>query len=72
MTRLITARELADTVGLKPATVLDKFQRGEWPGYKLGRNGAVRFDLDEILALTRRDLREPPPVSPAALAEDGI
>jgi hypothetical protein len=33
--------------------VLDKWERGEWPGYKFGR--AVRFDLEEILALGRRE-----------------
>lgn len=49
--RLLTARELADVIGLKPATVLDKWERGEFPGYKFGR--AVRFSLDEILALGR-------------------
>ncbi len=50
--RLLTARELADYLGLKPATVLDKWERGELPGFKFGR--AVRFDLDEILALGRQ------------------
>jgi excisionase family DNA binding protein len=50
--RLVTASELAEHVGLKPGTVLDKWERGEWPGYKFGR--AVRFDLDEILELGRR------------------
>jgi excisionase family DNA binding protein len=50
--RLMTAAELAEHVGLKPGTVLDKWERGEWPGYKFGR--AVRFDLEEILALGRR------------------
>jgi excisionase family DNA binding protein len=53
--RLLTARELADLLGLKPATVLDKWERGELPGYKIGR--AVRFDPDEILALTRKEAR---------------
>jgi excisionase family DNA binding protein len=52
MSRLLTARELAEHVGLKPGTVLDKWERGEFPGYKFGR--AVRFDLDEILELGRR------------------
>jgi excisionase family DNA binding protein len=50
--RLLTARELADYLGLKPATVLDKWERGELPGFKFGR--AVRFDLDEVLATGRR------------------
>ena len=50
--RLLTARELGEAIGLKPATVLDKWERGEFPGYRFGR--AVRFSLDEILALARR------------------
>jgi excisionase family DNA binding protein len=50
--RLLTARELAEVIGIKPATVLDKWQRGELPGYRFGR--AVRFSLDEVLALGRR------------------
>jgi excisionase family DNA binding protein len=51
-TRLLTARELAEYLGLAPATVLDKWERGELPGYKFGR--AVRFHLDEVLAVGRR------------------
>jgi excisionase family DNA binding protein len=50
--RLLTARELAEKLGMKPATILDRFERGELPGYKFGR--AVRFDLDEVLAVGRR------------------
>ena len=55
--RLLTARELAEYLGLKPATVLDKWERGELPGYKFGR--AVRFDLEEILALGRQGVERP-------------
>jgi excisionase family DNA binding protein len=50
--RLLTARELAAYLGLAPATVLDKWERGELPGFKFGR--AVRFDLGEVLAAGRR------------------
>jgi excisionase family DNA binding protein len=46
--RLLTAKELADYLGLKPGTILDKYERGELPGFKFGR--AVRFDLAEVLA----------------------
>jgi excisionase family DNA binding protein len=51
--RLLTARELADYLGLAPATVLDKWERGELPGFRFGR--AVRFDLEEVLAIGRQD-----------------
>lgn len=50
--RLLTARELAEILGLAPATILDKWERGELPGFKFGR--AVRFDLTEVLAAGRR------------------
>jgi hypothetical protein len=53
--RLLTARELADVLGLKPGTVLDKYERGEIPGFKWGGpSSPVRFDLDEVLASGRR------------------
>lgn len=51
--RLLTARELADYLGLARATVLDKWERGELPGFRFGR--AVRFDLEEVLAVGRQD-----------------
>ena len=50
--RLLTARELGELIGLRPGTILDRWERGELPGYKFGR--AVRFDLDEVLAVGRR------------------
>jgi excisionase family DNA binding protein len=55
VTRLVTARELGELLSLAPGTVLDKWERGELPGYRIGR--AVRFDPDEILELTRREAR---------------
>ena len=55
--RLLTAKELAAYLGLKPATILDKWQRGELPGYRFGR--AVRFDLAEVLEVGRRTRRAP-------------
>ena len=50
--RLLTARELGEAIGLKADTILDKWERGELPGYKFGR--AVRFSLEEVLAVGRR------------------
>src|SRR5262245_30066199 len=46
--RLITAAELADRLALSTATVLDWFEAGRLPGFKLGR--AVRFRESELLA----------------------
>jgi excisionase family DNA binding protein len=50
--RLLTARELAEQLGMKPGTILDHWERGLLPGFKFGR--AVRFNLDEVLAAGRR------------------
>jgi len=47
---LLTARELADVLGLSASTILDRFEAGELPGFRLfGRKGGpVRFRLSEI------------------------
>jgi excisionase family DNA binding protein len=51
--RLLTARDLAEILGLSSATVLDRFERGDLPGYRLfGRKGGpVRFRESEIEAV---------------------
>ena len=46
--RLLTARELAELLGLSAATVLDWFEAGRLPGFKLGR--VVRFRESEVEA----------------------
>lgn len=50
--RLLTANELAELLSLSPATVLDRWQAGDLPGFRLfGRKGGpVRFRLSEIEA----------------------
>jgi excisionase family DNA binding protein len=47
--RLLKAREVAELLGLSPATVLDWFESGRLPGFKLSTR-AVRFRESEILA----------------------
>lgn len=51
--RLLTARELADIMGLSTGTVLDMWERGELPGFRLGgRKGCpVRFRWSEVEAV---------------------
>ena len=48
--RLLTARELGEILGLSPATVLDRFERGDLPGFRLfgKKGGPVRFRLSEV------------------------
>jgi excisionase family DNA binding protein len=51
--RLLTAAEFGELLGLSAGTVLDRFQRGDLPGFRLfGRKGGpVRFRRSEIEAL---------------------
>jgi len=50
--RLLTAAELGELLGLSPSTVLDRFQAGDLPGFRLfgKKGGPVRFRLSEIEA----------------------
>jgi excisionase family DNA binding protein len=55
--RLLSARELADHLGVTPSWVLRHWQAGELPGYRLGMTShPVRFRLSEVEAwlATRR------------------
>ena len=46
--RLVTASDLAALLGFSTATILDWFEAGTLPGFKLGR--AVRFRESEVTA----------------------
>jgi excisionase family DNA binding protein len=49
--RLLTARQVADHLGVNPETILRRWRAGEFPGYRLS-HGALRFaesDIDEWL-----------------------
>jgi len=48
--RLLTAAQLGDYLGLSAGAILDRFQAGDLPGYRLfGRKGGpVRFRVDEV------------------------
>ena len=56
--KLLTARELGELLALSTATVLDRFEAGDLPGFRLfagvdrrGRpTGPVRFRLSEVEA----------------------
>jgi excisionase family DNA binding protein len=46
--RLLTSAELAGILGFATGTVLDWFERGELPGFRIG--GRLRFRESEVLA----------------------
>ena len=62
--RLLTARELAEILGLSADTVLDRFERGDLPGFRLygGKVGApVRFRWSEVEEMLERGRCGPAP-----------
>jgi predicted DNA-binding transcriptional regulator AlpA len=48
--RLLTARDVADRLGMSPDWVLDKFEARKLRGIKIGgtKNGRVRFRAEDI------------------------
>ena len=56
--RLLTARELGELLALSAATVLDHFEAGKLPGFKLP-TGPVRFRESEVLAWLEECRRGP-------------
>ncbi len=47
--RLLTAAELGAYLGLAASTILDRFERGDLPGFKLwGKHGPVRFRASDV------------------------
>jgi len=55
--RLLNAREVVEVLSFSPATVLDWFESGKLPGFKLGR--AVRFRESEVLEWVEAQRRGP-------------
>jgi excisionase family DNA binding protein len=45
---LLTARQVADLLGFAPATIVDWYEAGKLPGFKLG--GRLRFRPSEVEA----------------------
>ena len=45
---LLTARQVAELLGFAPATIVDWYEAGKLPGFKVG--GRLRFRESEVLA----------------------
>ena len=67
--RLLSARELADVLGMSPATVLDWFEADRLPGFKLP-TGPVRFRASEVEAWLE-ECRRGPSLAPRKVS-DGL
>jgi excisionase family DNA binding protein len=59
--RLMTAREVADWLNLSTSSILDWFEAGQLPGFKVGR--AVRFKESELVAWLETGCRGPRPAN---------
>jgi excisionase family DNA binding protein len=55
---LLTARQIADLLGMSPATILDWFEADRIPGFKLP-TGPVRFRATEVEAWFEAHRRGP-------------
>jgi excisionase family DNA binding protein len=55
--QLVTTKEAAAVLRMNPWTLYKAARRGKYPFHRVGERG-VRFDIDELLALTRRDGHE--------------
>lgn len=55
--RFVTARVVAEHLEMSIDFVLDKYQEGRLPGYKLGR--AVRFKMSEVEAAIEAGALDP-------------
>jgi predicted DNA-binding transcriptional regulator AlpA len=51
--RLLKAHEVAEMLGVTPRVVVDRFKRGDLPGYRLwgSERGSLRFRLSDIEAM---------------------
>ena len=58
--KLLTAAEVAEHLGLSPGTVLDWFEAGRLPGFKLGGR-SVRFRQSELEVWLEGQRRGPAP-----------
>lgn len=67
--RLVTAAELADMLGMSPATIIDWAAAGKVPSFKIGH--AVRFRESEVLDWLERDCRRGPCIRPREVLDSG-
>jgi excisionase family DNA binding protein len=68
--QLMTARELADYLGVAYDWVIDKWEAGEIPGFRLGHR-TLRFRRSEIDAWMESKRRGPTPASRSRLRAVG-
>jgi predicted DNA-binding transcriptional regulator AlpA len=52
--RLLSAREVADFLGVTPRWVMEKYRAGDLPGAQLHGSNRARFWLSEIVATMTR------------------
>jgi excisionase family DNA binding protein len=46
MSKILTAKEIADYLRLKPVTVINLANGGDMPGFRIGKKW--RFDMDDV------------------------
>jgi excisionase family DNA binding protein len=56
---LLSARQVAELLGFSPATIVDWFEAGKLPGFRIG--GRLRFRLSEVEAWLEQQRNEARP-----------
>jgi excisionase family DNA binding protein len=67
---VMTAKELAQTLGISPGTVYKMVNAGKLPAIRIGTGRTLRFDLDEVKKALAKELPRLP--SHRASAEDPL
>jgi excisionase family DNA binding protein len=71
--RLLTAREVAELLGFTPGTIVDWYEAGKLPGFKVG--GRLRFRREEVeawLEMKRAGAGGEAPATPRTRPPDGV
>ena len=71
--RLLTAREVAELLGFAPGTVVDWYEAGKLPGFKVG--GRLRFRPSEVeawLEMQRAGTGGEAPATPRQSPPEGV
>ena len=63
---LLTVREVAERLGVSRTFVLRRVRSGDMPGFRLGGDGPLRFDWDEVERWARDSAGKPSRTATAA------
>lgn len=54
---VLTVREAAEFLKCTPQTIWAKIRAGEIPHFRIGKNGAIRFDRDTLIEWAKSQMK---------------